>query len=206
MRHRISGNRLGRNSGLRKATIRDLAKATIIRERICTTLAKAKEACKMVDHLITLGKQDTLAAKRRAFAILCDHQVVSDLFKIKSPRFKERTGGYTRIIHLSTRKGDNAQLAYLELTEKSAVVVSKPKTTASSKPKEAKYLEATSVKTEETINPAEKFEPEAKTAKPTKPVFKPSQIKDDKSSQVKGKFGKNFMGGLKQIFRKKPSE
>jgi len=80
MRHGISGNRLGRNSSLRKATIRDIAKATLIQQRICTTQAKAKEARKLVEKLITLGKKDTLANKRRAFSILCNHKLVSDLF------------------------------------------------------------------------------------------------------------------------------
>lgn len=127
MRHGMAGNRLSRNSTLRKATVRDLAKATLIAQRICTTEAKAKEARKLVDKLITLGKKGTLAAKRRAFSILTDHKLVSDLFAKTSPRFKNRIGGYTRIIKLGTRRGDNAALAYLELTEKETIVISKPK-------------------------------------------------------------------------------
>jgi large subunit ribosomal protein L17 len=130
MRHGVAGNRLSRNSSLRKATVRDLARATIIRQRICTTEAKAKEARKLVDKLITLGKRGTLADKRRAFAILADHGLVSDLFARTSPRFKDRVGGYTRIIKLGNRRGDNASLAYLELTEKERIIVSKPKSTA----------------------------------------------------------------------------
>ena len=70
MRHAKAGNRLSRNQSLRKATLRDLARATLVQERICTTRAKAKEARKLIDKLITLGKKDTLAARRRAFAIL----------------------------------------------------------------------------------------------------------------------------------------
>jgi large subunit ribosomal protein L17 len=109
---------------LRKATLRDMAKATLVQERICTTRAKAKEARKLIDRLITLGKKDTLAARRRAFAILCDHVLVSRLFKETSPRFKERPGGYTRIIPFNQRAGDNAQLVFLELTEKSRTIIS----------------------------------------------------------------------------------
>ncbi len=124
MRHRKAGNRLSRNQSLRKATLRDMAKATLVQERICTTRAKAKEARKLIDRLITLGKRDTLAARRRAFAILCDHVLVSRLFKETSPRFKERPGGYTRIIPFNKRAGDNAQLVFLELTEKSRVIIS----------------------------------------------------------------------------------
>ena len=133
MRHGIAGNRLSRNSSLRKATVRDLAKATLVAQRICTTEARAKEARKLVDKLITLGKKGTLDAKRRAFSILTDHKVVSDLFVKTSPRFKNRVGGYTRIIKLGTRRGDNAALAYLELTEKEIVIVSKPKSAATAK-------------------------------------------------------------------------
>ena len=124
MRHQKAGNRLSRNQSLRKATLRDMAKATLIQERICTTAAKAKEARKLIDQLITLGKKDTLAARRRAFAILCDHALVSRLFKETTPRFKDRTGGYTRIIPYTKRAGDNASLVFLELTEKTRVIIS----------------------------------------------------------------------------------
>src|SRR6185295_17044125 len=124
MRHKISGNRLSRNKSLRKATLRDLAKATLIDQRICTTSAKAKEARKLVEKLITLGKKDTLAARRRAFAILCDHSLVSSLFKETAPRFKNRLGGYTRIIPFNQRIGDNAEMVFLELTEKDRAIIS----------------------------------------------------------------------------------
>ena len=124
MRHAKSGNRLSRNKSLRKATLRDMARATLVQERICTTSAKAKEARKLIDKLITLGKKDTLATRRRAFAILCDHKLVSQLFSQTAPRFKSRTGGYTRIIPYAQRAGDNAALVFLELTEKSRTIIS----------------------------------------------------------------------------------
>ncbi len=127
MRHAKSGNRLSRNQSLRKATLRDMAKAVFLQERICTTRAKAKEARKMIEKLITLGKEDTLAARRRAFAILCDHAEVSLLFSNIAPRFKSRNGGYTRIIPYIQRAGDNAELAFLELTEKSREIITNQK-------------------------------------------------------------------------------
>ena len=123
MRHGLSGNRLSRNKSLRKATLRDMARAILVQERICTTRAKAKEARKLIEKLITLGKTDTLVARRRAFAILCDHNMVSDLFSKTAPRFKSRNGGYTRIIPYVQRAGDNAELAFLELTEKSREII-----------------------------------------------------------------------------------
>ena len=133
MRHGKSGNRLSRNQSLRKATLRDMAKAVFLQERICTTRAKAKEARKMIEKLITLGKKDTLAARRRAFAILCDHAEVSLLFSTIAPRFKARTGGYTRIIPYMQRGGDNAELAFLELTEKTREIITNQKRTKADK-------------------------------------------------------------------------
>ncbi len=127
MRHGKSGNRLSRNQSLRKATMRDMAKAVFLQERICTTRAKAKEARKFIDKLITLGKKDTLTARRRAFAILCDHAEVSQLFSKVAPRFKARKGGYTRIIPYIQRAGDNAELAFLELTEKTREIITNQK-------------------------------------------------------------------------------
>src|SRR5208283_1145957 len=127
MRHAKSGNRLSRNQSLRKATLRDMARAILVQERICTTRAKAKEARKLIEQLITLGKKDTLATRRRAFAILCDHTMVSVLFSKTAPRFKDRKGGYTRIIPYMQRAGDNAALAFLELTEKSREIITNKK-------------------------------------------------------------------------------
>jgi large subunit ribosomal protein L17 len=101
-----------------------MAKATLLQERICTTSAKAKEARKLIDQLITLGKKDTLATRRRAFAILRDHTLVATLFSETAPRFKARQGGYTRIIPYAQRAGDNASLVFLELTEKTRTIIS----------------------------------------------------------------------------------
>ena len=119
----MSGNKFGRNQTLRAATVRDLSRAVIKCESIQTTRAKAAEARKLVDRLITMGKENTLAAKRRAFAVLIDHALVSHLFNVVAPRFMSRQGGYTRIIKFAmNRQGDNAQMVILELTEKAVVV------------------------------------------------------------------------------------
>ena len=206
MRHGLAGNRLGRNSSLRKATMRDLAKATLIHERICTTKAKAKEARKLIDRLITLGKRGTLACRRRAFAILCDHQVVSDLFKNTAPRFKARPGGYTRIIPLSTRQGDRAQLAYLELTEKTEIIVSSPKPSAKAKVKEAKSLEPRTEKITAQSAPAAPETHETRKEKAPKAAPPPTHPKQDMTSKDKLKTGQKIMGGFKKMFTKKPSE
>lgn len=204
MRHRMAGNRLGRNSDLRKATLRDVAKATLIHQRICTTKGMAKEARRLVDQLITLGKKGTLAHRRKAFSILCDHALVSELFGKISGRFKNRIGGYTRVIPLSMRRGDNAQLAYLELTEKEVVIVNKPKSTAAAKPKEKITSTApTDVKKGEgTV-----IKPEVPEVKKEK-LPKPEPVKTypkDLPTKEKPKTTKPFFGGIKKIFTKKPS-
>ncbi len=141
MRHKVSGNRLSRNQSLLKATLRDLAKSVLIDQRICTTRSKAKEGRKLVEKLITLAKKDTLDARRRAFAILCDHALVSSLFKETAPRFKNRMGGYTRIIPFNKRMGDNAEMVFLELTEKDRTIISGQKINKSTKDKDANKVE-----------------------------------------------------------------
>ncbi|MEW5895280.1 MAG: 50S ribosomal protein L17 [Candidatus Omnitrophota bacterium] len=181
MRHGIAGNRLGRNSSWRKATIRDLAKATLIQQRIKTTEAKAKEARKLVDELITLGKKGTLAHKRRAFTILCDHNLVSDLFNKTAVRFSSRNGGYTRIIKLAAnRRGDNAAMVLLELTEKEKAPLKeskKPKRKPVSKNEEKTQMES---------------------AHEALPVKEGSEHKEEKKPKDEG--------GLKGIFRRKKKE
>ncbi len=205
MRHGMAGTKLGRNSSLRKATVRDIAKATLIRQRICTTKAKAKEARRLVEKLITLGKKGTLADKRRAFAILCDHQLVSDLFAKTSPRFKNRVGGYTRIIPLGTRRGDNAHLAFLELTEKEEMVVSKPKATAASK---KKNIESVSKETD-TSQPSVKapVKEASRTAVKEPPASKKDVTKPAKAVPVAEKEKKAAkFSGIKKIFNRKSPE
>lgn len=194
MRHGMAGNRLSRNSSLRKATVRDLAKATLIAQRICTTEAKAKEARKLVDKLITLGKKGTLAAKRRAFSILTDHKLVSDLFVKTSPRFKNRIGGYTRIIKLGTRRGDNAALAYLELTEKEIIIISKSKSAVTAKKEKVPEAGQHEHGHEHEANPKPKAI--------IKEQPKKDAIKDQQSLPDKDKLRGKFMRGIRNMFNR----
>lgn len=209
MRHGIAGNRLSRNSSLRKATVRDLAKATLIAQRICTTEARAKEARKLVDKLITLGKKGTLAAKRRAFSILTDHKIVSDLFAKTSPRFKNRVGGYTRIIKLGNRRGDNAALAYLELTEKEIVIVSKPKSAAAVKKEKAPVAHDHEHHGHEHHGHEHHEHAQEHEAKPKpKAIIKEQPKKDAIKDQAqkplpdKDKPRGKFMGGIRNMFNR----
>lgn len=192
MRHGIAGNKLSRQPAHRKVTVRNLAMATLIHQRITTTTAKAKEARKLVDKLITLGKKGTLADKRRAFAILCDHKVVSELFNNTSPRFKDRNGGYTRIIPLRNRRGDNAELSLLELTEKVEVAKPTPKEKTSKKKQpnvsEAEIVKETKPETKEAVK-------DLKAKKDDLKVQPKTGVEQDKS-------GRKIGGGLKNIFRR----
>ncbi len=203
MRHGIAGNKLSRNSSLRKATVRDIAKATLTRQRICTTQAKAKEARKLVDKLITLGKNGALADKRRAFAVLCDHKLVSSLFVKISPRFKERAGGYTRIIPLGTRRGDNARLVFLELTEKEEIAVTKIKSGAVAKKKDLKAVPDKSAEKKATGKDLVKdsAETDVKDHTSKKDVLKSKTAAPSKEKEKRG--GK--FSGIRKMFNRKSS-
>ena len=115
MRHLKAGSKLGRNPAHRRATLRNLVTNVIERERITTTLTRAKAARRLVDQMITLGKRDSLHARRQAAGFLMSPGVTQKLFNDVATRFADRTGGYTRIIHSGWRIGDGAQLAILEL-------------------------------------------------------------------------------------------
>jgi len=117
MRHLVNTKRLRRNSAQRKALLRSLVTSFLEKERIQTTLAKAKATRPMVEKLITLSKKDTLHARRRALRVVYKRDVVKKMFEDLGPRFSERPGGYTRIVKLGPRKGDGAEMAILELVD-----------------------------------------------------------------------------------------
>jgi large subunit ribosomal protein L17 len=115
MRHLKSGRQLSRNSSHRWALIRNLVTALLREEKIQTTDAKAKELRRWVDRVITLGKRGDLHARRQALAIVQDKAVVHKLFDSIAARFKDRPGGYTRIIKIGLRRGDAAPVSIIEL-------------------------------------------------------------------------------------------
>ena len=115
MRHRKSGRQLSRNSSHRWALMRNLVTALLREEKIQTTVPKAKELRRWADRVITLGKAGSLHARRQVLGIVQDKAVVRKLFDTIAPRFKERAGGYTRIIKIGWRRGDAAQMSMIEL-------------------------------------------------------------------------------------------
>lgn len=118
MRHRKSGRKLNRNSSHRKAMFQNMSVSLMEHELIRTTLPKAKELRKVVEPLITLAKEDTVSKRRLAFSRLRDRKIVTKLFEELGPRYKERPGGYLRILKCGVRTGDKAPMAYVELVDR----------------------------------------------------------------------------------------
>jgi len=122
MRHQNSGRKLNRNSSHRKAMFKNMAVSLFEHEIIRTTLPKAKELRRKVEPLITMAKGDDLAKRRLAFSRLRDKAAVTKLFTELGPRYKERPGGYTRILKCGYRAGDKAPMAIIELVDRPAGV------------------------------------------------------------------------------------
>ncbi len=118
MRHRHGLRKLNRTSSHRLAMFRNMAVALITHEAIKTTLPKAKELRRVIEPLITLGKEPTVANRRLAFARLRDRDAVTKLFNEIAPRFASRNGGYTRVLKMGFRQGDNAPMAFMELVDR----------------------------------------------------------------------------------------
>jgi large subunit ribosomal protein L17 len=114
MRHLVSGSKLGKQPAHRRAVLRNLVTNLVLRERISTTIRRAKATKPLAERMITLGKRDTLHARRQAAAFLQTPEATRKLFGELAPRFADRNGGYTRIIHIGFRLGDGAELAVLE--------------------------------------------------------------------------------------------
>ena len=118
-RHMNTDRKLSRNTSHRKALLDNLVRSVLQYESIRTTTPKAKEARRLVERVITAAKPGTLHARRLVHRTVRDQAVLAKLFETIAPRFKEREGGYTRIIHVQNRVGDNAPMSILELVEKS---------------------------------------------------------------------------------------
>jgi large subunit ribosomal protein L17 len=181
MRHSKIRYQLSRFSSWRKATVKSLAKSLLKYEQIKTTLVRAKSARPVVEKLIAGAKKNTLANKRRAFSVLGEHDLVNTLYNEIAPRFNETNGGFTRILKLGKRRGDNAELVLFELTKKSEKKL---------KPKAAKEHEHKHVPAAEGAEEAREKTQEKKTETAIKE--KPTALKPQKK----------FLGGIRKIFKK----
>jgi large subunit ribosomal protein L17 len=138
MRHGMVNRKLGRTASHRNAMFRNQLASLIENERIVTTLPKAKELRPLIEKLITLGKNDSVHARRQAERIVADDHLISKLFGTLGPRFAERPGGYTRIIKLGSRRGDAAEMAILEFVGYTLPEQEKPAAAAAAPKKEKK--------------------------------------------------------------------
>lgn len=186
MRHRKAKLRLNRFTSWRRATLASLAKNILIRQSIRTTKAKALAARPVIERLISLGKTGSLAAKRQAYKIVGNHNLVSLIFNEIAPRFKTREGGYTRILNWGIRRGDSAELVILELTEV--------------KKKEPPKLK---IKKEEARAPIDKkTEAAPEKEKPGEGKKQKTETVVKEKPPITKKPSRNFLGGLRKIFKK----
>lgn len=222
MRHKVRTDSFSRFSSFRKATVKSIVIAVLLRQHIITTRVKAKSVRRAVDKIITLGKKGTLAAKRRAFSLLCDHNLVKLLFDTIAPKFANRNGGYTRVIPYRRQRGDNTEMAVLELTEryelsKPQKAVKEEKTqkqsVAKKQEKEAPVAKEEKLKEEPGIVTIEKEEKKIHKEKPVKKEIKeekeepkkeekPHAHPEEKEKHKEGKKQGKFFKGFKGFFRK----
>lgn len=181
MRHQNTGRQLSRNSAHRAALMSNMAGALLRYESIHTTLPKAKELRRVVEPLITLAKQDSVAKRRLAFARLRDDTVVVKLFTDLGPHFKARPGGYTRILKFGFRAGDKAPMAVMQLVDREAQIAALVEQHAEArKVRQAKSAEATD---EQASKPAKK----ARAGKPAKTEKVAKAAKVEKAEAKKPK-------------------
>ena len=147
-RHMNTGRKLSRNTSHRRALLDNLVRSVILSESIRTTTAKAKEARRVVEKIITKAREGTLAARRNVHRTVRDQAALAKLFDSIAPRFKTRPGGYTRIVHIQNRLGDNAPMSILELVEKSKAEEKPAEPEKKAKKSEAKAAEKSEAKAE----------------------------------------------------------
>ena len=173
MRHQLSGRQLSRNAPHRTAMLRNMAASLLKHETIRTTVPKAKELRRIVEPLITLGKADSQANRRRAFAQLRDDDLVEKLFEVLGPRYQTRPGGYTRILHMEERPGDSAPMALMQLVDQPAKATEGAEVKAADAPKvkkaKAPAKKATKAKAEAPAKKATKAKADEAPAADAKP-------------------------------------
>ena len=196
MPNSVRTRNLGRRASWRKATVQSLARALLTHERIQTTLPKAKEAQRLAEKLITLGKSGSLSARRRAISLLESPDLVGRLFSEVAPRFASRPGGYTRIMHLGHRHGDGASMAVLELVELAPEKKETRKLKEKESPKAARVEEAPEAAP---TRPSEAPKKTLEVPRPEKPKL--GKSKKDKGKKEEEK-PRGFLDGLRRFFKK----
>ena len=187
MRHRVAGRKLSRHTQHRELMFRNMLVSLLQHERIRTTLAKGKELRSWADRIISLGKQGTLHAKRRAFALLRDKGAVKRLFDEIAPKFKDREGGYTRVYKLGWRQGDGAPLSLVELVTYAVPEEKKKSTVKRAKEVLEKVTPKKKAKEEKKEKGKEKEKKEKKVKKEEKETTKEKKETPKKKNKEKSK-------------------
>jgi large subunit ribosomal protein L17 len=211
MRHQLSGRQLSRNAPHRQAMLRNMAASLLRHETIRTTVPKAKELRRVVEPLITLGKDDSDANRRRAFAQLRDAEVVVKLFETLGPRFKARPGGYTRILRMDPRAGDAAPMALMQLLDQPEMVAEAPAPAAEGEeppkkkaaPKKKKKAGSRRVSKKTVKSAEEKAAKKAKAEKKAEVKAKKVEAKTHAKTQKKAAPKKKAGGAKKKVAAKK---
>jgi len=199
MRHRKQRSKLSMQTARRDATVRNMVKSLILHQRIKMTLGRAKVVRRLAEHVIHIAKEDTVFARRRVYDILTDRDLVMKLFKEIAPLSKGRVGGYTRILTIGSRRGDGAQMAFLELTDKKIVEkVSKKK----SKAKEAKAEEVENQKLKAQDEKREDSKGDKKDESKVKHISKAKPTLDEEKAREKARNEEKKMADKKQGFMK----
>ena len=203
MRHKLTGRQLSRNSPHRHALLRNMSASLLRHETIQTTLPKAKELRRVVEPLITLGKNDSEANRRLAFSRLRDTEVVTKLFADVGPRFRTRPGGYTRILRMVPRPGDSAPMALMQLVDRPAPVAVAAPADGEGKPKRP----AKPAKPAPAADEAVTKEAPARAAKPAK-AAKSAKVGDDAAAEKPGRAARKPAAGKTagKTARKKPAK
>ena len=205
MRHRKQRSKLSMQTARRDATLRNMVKSLILHQRIKMTLGRAKVARRMAENIIHMTKTDSVVSRRRAYDLLQDRDLVMKLFKEIGPLFKNRSSGYTRILTIGTRKGDGAQMAFLELTDR--VVVEKIVKKAKKEKEEVKAEKPETVEEGKKPEKKDAKHDESKTKHISKAKLTPEEEKSrekarsEEKKRADGKQG--FMKNIRGLFRKR---
>jgi large subunit ribosomal protein L17 len=194
MRHLKTGRKFGRTSAHRKALFRNMVTALIDRERIRTTLAKAKELRGKVEKTITLGKKGTLHARRHALKLVADRDSLKKIFGSLAERYANRPGGYTRVIKLSNRLGDDAPMAFIELVDRED---------DSSAKEQKKVVDEKKKDTKKEKEPNKQSETKATEKKPESEKKKIAKVASEKKTKDKEKIIEKKKKPAKDSLKKK---
>ncbi|MFH1791919.1 MAG: 50S ribosomal protein L17 [Candidatus Omnitrophota bacterium] len=192
MRHRKKRSRLNRSDTHRKAALNKIAGALFVHQAVMTTKAKAREARRVAERLITIAKANDLTARRRVFSFLRDDAIVRRLFSDIMPLFSSRIGGYTRIVPVAFRRGDGAEMVLLELTEKMKEEEKKPKKAKARAKAEKPDVPQVDEKPVEVHKSVQEMPADEKEEKTVEEGRKDRAKKEDKRVERKGFFKKFF--------------